>query len=154
MKTPMGAEDPLDDCVYRVLYSSAVPRSRSADEVERDLELILRASRRYNSDFGITGVLVTNKRMYCQVIEGPRLIIQKLVGHIACDTRHCCLRIISRHSAQQRIFADWSMAFVRTNRDLEAEAYFFPSTNEASAVTAISAFCISVRKHVLSGTYF
>lgn len=139
---------------YRILYSSKVPKSRAPDEVEDDIEAILRASRGWNIDVGITGVLVTNKRMYAQIIEGPALVVKDLLGHIACDRRHSDVRIISSHHSDKRIFTDWSMAFVRTNRDLQAEAYMFPTGDEQSNILAVSAFCMSVRDHVLNGENF
>ena len=142
------------EAYYRVLYSSKVPKSRTSDEIENDIEAILRASRGWNVEAGITGVLVTNKRMYAQIIEGPALVVKDLLGHIACDKRHNDIRIISSHKSDKRIFNDWSMAFVRTNRNLQAEAYMFPSGDEQSNILAVSAFCTSVRDHVLNGENF
>lgn len=148
------AESPSADVFYRILYSSKIPSSRSPDQVEKDIEAILRASRDWNVDTGITGVLVTNKRMYTQIIEGPALLVKDLIGHIACDKRHQDIRIISNHQSHKRIFNDWSMAFVRTNRDLQTEAYMFPSGDGQSNIMAVSAFCMSVRDHVLNGDAF
>lgn len=154
MTEEQKAENSSAKLFYRILYSSKIPKSRSSDDVEQDIEGILRASRTWNIDAGITGVLVTNKRMYAQIIEGPALVVKDLIGHIACDKRHQDIRIISSHKSHKRIFGDWSMAFVRTNRDLQTEAYMFPSGNEQSNIMAVSAFCMSVRDHVLNGNTF
>ncbi len=154
----MGKAQPPEgapkQALYRILYSSNVPKSQSADDIETNIETILRFSREHNPASGITGVLVTNKRMYAQILEGPAPAVKDLIGHIACDRRHQGLRVISSHASDHRIFDDWSMAFVRTNRDLEAEAYIFPTGHEQSNIMAISAFCMSVRRHLLNGTGF
>ena len=60
-------------------------------------------------------MLVTNTRMYSQVIEGPTSAVKDSIGHIACDGRHRNVRIISSHGSEERIFESWSMAFIRSN---------------------------------------
>jgi len=131
--------------ILRLLYCSRVPRFKSANDIEDDIETILRASRAGNPHFGITGVLVTNKIMFSQVIEGPARLIKDLIGHISCDARHEHMKIIGFHKTDKRIFAEWSMAFLATNRDLEAENYIFPSSDDESNILAISSFCSAVR---------
>ena len=64
------------------------------------------------------------------------------------------MRIISSHNLGQQIFENWSMAFVRINRDLKAKAVLFPSDDKQSNVVAISIFYLSVRKHIVSGAAF
>ncbi len=154
MSSDPEAEHSDAEGVFRILYSSKIPKSRSPDDIEADIESILRASQTWNLNNGITGVLVTNKRMYAQIIEGPAALVKNLFGHIICDKRHHDARIISSHQSDKRIFGDWSMAFVRTNRDLQAEAYMFPTGNEQSNIMAVSAFCTSVRNHILKGENF
>ena len=107
--------------ILRLLYCSRVPRFKSTNEIEDDIEIILRASRAENPHFGVTGVLVTNKRMFSQVIEGPPRLIKDLIGHISCDVRHEHMKIIGFHKSDKRIFREWSMAFLATNRDLEID---------------------------------
>lgn len=148
-RTAEGSSQP--ETIYRLLYSSKIPKSRTANEIEDDIEVILRNSRIWNSSAGITGVLVTNKKMYSQIIEGPSAVIKNLIGHISCDPRHQDVRIVSNHKSDKRIFENWSMAFIRTTRDLEAETFLFPSGNGQSNIMAISAFCTSVRNHILHG---
>lgn len=116
-----------------------VPRSQSDDDLEVNVQTILRFSREHNPASENTGVLVTNKRLYAQVLEGPAPAVKNLVGHIACD---------------HRIFDDLAMAFVRTNRDLEVEACIFSTGHAQSNITAISAFCTLVRRRLLNGTTF
>ncbi len=140
--------DPGED-ILRLLYCSRVPRSKSASQVEDDIELILRTSRRENPHFGITGVLVTDKTMYSQVIEGPPRVIKDLIGRISCDTRHRDIRIVSFHNSRKRVFTEWSMAFLATTRDMEAEDYIFPISEDSSNILAISSFCSSVRSRLL-----
>lgn len=154
MAEPEETNKSSHEQIYRILYSSQIPRQRSATDIEDDIESILRWSRDKNPTLGVTGALVTNKRMYAQIIEGPSSVVKDLLGHIACDTRHHEVRIINCHKSDKRIFEDWSMAFIRTNRNLEAEAYLFPSGNEQSNIMAISAFCMSVRNHIAKGTEF
>ena len=68
--------------ILRLLYCSRVPYSKTSDEIEDDIEIILRTSREENSNFGITGVLVTDKKMYSQVIEGPPRVVKDLIGSV------------------------------------------------------------------------
>ena len=143
-----------DEYLLRLLYCSKIPRSKSSNQIDDDIEIILRKSREENQRFGITGVLVTDRKMYSQVIEGPPPVIKHLIGRISCDDRHGDIKIVSYHNSQTRVFREWSMAFLATTRNLEAEDHIFPTSDAGSNILAISSFCSSVRNCLLEKAVF
>ena len=74
-----------------------------------------------NAQAGITGVLMSAKGLFFQVIEGPNGAIDTLFGIIRRDPRHrdlLCLKTELDLSA--RLFPDWSMRTVNLDRETGA----------------------------------
>ena len=139
----------MESEVSRVLYCSRVGKDRLAKDFSMDLVDILLCSRKENLDHEVTGVLVTNQRAYSQVIEGPSSVVRTLIGHIACDLRHSEFRIISQESSDTRLFQEWSMAAISTEKGQEAEGFLFPSFSGQSDATAVHVFCTALRRYLL-----
>ena len=137
-----GADDSSDDIV-RLLYSSRIPKSKDLQQRQGDIDDIVRASREKNPSIGITGVLVANTTMYSQIIEGPLGSIKGLMGNIACDARHRDIRIISRDVSERRIFPNWSMGFILTDREFEFQKYGSADADTRDS-SAILSFCQSI----------
>ncbi len=136
--------------VYRVLYYSKIAATKSLAVLSRELEDILLVSRVENSACGITGVLVTDQKMFAQIVEGPADPIRRLIGRIAGDTRHYDFKIISSGFTAERIFQEWSMAIISSKPNQAINDQFFPDLDLQLDTYAVSVFCTSLRHHLLS----
>lgn len=87
----------------------------------RDIEQILRVSRRNNSRDGLTGLLVVGRRRYLQVLEGPSLILDTAYRRIKADPRHYALVGLARKSIDTRSFPDWEMGYQDAGNPTDVE---------------------------------
>ena len=69
--------------LVRLLYAS-----RAVDTTADAIESILHQSRDHNPISGVTGVLCYGGGIFLQAIEGGRMAISELYGHIQRDKRH------------------------------------------------------------------
>jgi hypothetical protein len=136
--------------LYRLLYSSRARPLPPPSVAAIDILDILRTSRRSNPAYGITGVLLTNGRLYSQLLEGPEAAIKNLFGHISCDGRHRDIKIISHHPSERRFFREWSMAHVEETAGGDVIGALFPQSDGQSDIIGISQFCTVVRRHLLA----
>lgn len=91
------------------LYRSEIASNAGASCVAD----ITRASRRFNEDHGITGVLIFDGQRFVQYIEGPEQQVIALARKISFDTRHIGFTV--QHQAAgmtYRLFPDWTMAYL------------------------------------------
>lgn len=101
--------------VVQLVYASRMSRKCGP----RELENILRVSRRNNQAMGITGVLCYSPRGFLQCLEGPPEAVNELYRRIVRDDRNKDVTLISYGPANRRAFVRWSMACVRSD---EADA--------------------------------
>jgi len=80
---------------------------------------ILAASQRNNWRDGITGALAYADGEFLQVVEGSPEAVKRLLARVSADARHADLEIVSRETAAQRQFPDWSMAMPRLSPESE-----------------------------------
>ncbi len=94
--------------LVRLLYASrsAQPSSQSL------LETILTQSQLHNPAHGITGVLCYSGDIFMQVLEGGRSEVSALYNHIAADSRHQGVELLSFEEITERRFAGWTMGQV------------------------------------------
>ena len=98
--------------LVRLLYAS-----KAADNVsQEELLKILSQSKANNPESGITGVLCSSGRIFLQVLEGGRIQVNALYNHIAADTRHKDVVILSYEEISERKFSGWSMGLVNLER--------------------------------------
>lgn len=135
--------------IFRLSYWSKANERKSTKEIEKDTQNILYESQIFNKKNDITGILVTNYKIYSQVIEGPSEAIKKLIGHILCDPRNEILEVLNTHVCDERIFGNWAMAFLKVETDSEAETYLFPTAGGQLNIEEISTFCNSVRQRII-----
>ena len=87
---------------------------------EKDLLAILQQSRKYNSEHGISGVLLYVNGSIIQVLEGKKEIVEALYQRIEEDKRHTGVTKIVNRPITKRIFAKWVMGYqTLTVRQLE-----------------------------------
>lgn len=82
-----------------------------------DPEAILQASRRNNARAGVTGLLYYDGRRFLQALEGEVAAVERVYRHIAADSRHHALVILSDRTVDAREFGDWAMGYATKGED-------------------------------------
>lgn len=97
--------------LVRLLYAS-----RAVDTRPEAIESILHQSRDHNPSNGVTGVLCYGGGIFLQAIEGGRMAISQLYGHIQRDVRHKDVVLLHYEEISERRFAGWTMGEVNMTR--------------------------------------
>ena len=97
--------------LHRLVYCSRNAIADAHDDVEREVEHILTASRRNNPRDGVTGALLYSEGCFAQVLEGPLAAVERTFERIQCDFRHADVVVLESRRADARMFGDWSMAY-------------------------------------------
>lgn len=97
--------------LVRLLYAS-----RAVDTSPEAIESILHQSRDHNPSTGVTGVLCYGGGIFLQAIEGGRMAISELYGHIQRDARHKDVVLLHYEEILERRFAGWTMGEVNMTR--------------------------------------
>ena len=93
--------------LVRLLYAS-----RALDTSPAAIEAILVQSRHHNPGWGITGILCYGGGIFLQAIEGGRIAVSKLYGHIQKDPRHKDVVLLQFEEITERRFGGWTMGQV------------------------------------------
>ncbi|MBC7681461.1 MAG: BLUF domain-containing protein [Ferruginibacter sp.] len=93
--------------LVRLLYAS-----RALDTSPGAIEAILAQSRQYNPACGITGILCYGGGIFLQAIEGGRMPVNELYGHIQRDSRHKDVALLHFEEISERRFGGWTMGQV------------------------------------------
>jgi hypothetical protein len=93
-----------------ILYVSSSAFVYSSEQEPRLHELV-QQSQAWNQSVGITGALVCTERNFVQFIEGPSDAISDLFGKLCLDRRHTRITVIQDTKANNRHFANWSLAY-------------------------------------------
>jgi hypothetical protein len=94
--------------LVRLLYVS-----RAVDpEDTKAIQSILDSAREHNLGNGITGILCYGGGIYLQAIEGGRLQVNALYGHIVRDDRHKDVALLHYEEITERRFSGWTMGQV------------------------------------------
>ncbi len=98
--------------LVRLMYAS-----RAAAQVDQDALLaILRQCKTHNPTHGITGLLCYSGSIFIQALEGGRRAVNQLYNHIAADSRHTDVVLLSYEEIGERRFAGWAMGQVNLSR--------------------------------------
>jgi hypothetical protein len=97
--------------LVRLLYAS-----RALDTSPAAIEAILSQSRQYNPTCGITGILCYGGGIFLQAIEGGRMAVNELYGHIQRDARHKDVALLHFEEISERRFGGWTMGQVNIQR--------------------------------------
>ena len=97
--------------LVRLLYAS-----RAVDSSAQAIENILTQSRQYNPTCGITGILCYGGGIFLQAIEGGRLAVSELYGHIQKDPRHKDVVLLRYEEISERRFGGWTMGQVNVTK--------------------------------------
>ena len=93
--------------LVRLLYAS-----RAVDTSAEAIEAILVQSRQHNPSCGITGILCYGGGIFLQAIEGGRMAVSELYGHIQKDPRHKDVVLLDFEEISERRFGGWTMGQV------------------------------------------
>lgn len=93
--------------LVRLLYAS-----RALDTSPDAIDAILAQSRQYNPTCGITGILCYGGGIFLQAIEGGRMVVSELYGHIQRDPRHKDVVLLHYEEISERRFGGWTMGQV------------------------------------------
>jgi len=80
------------------------------------IESILAQARQHNPATGITGILCYGGGIFLQAIEGGRLPVSELFGHIQRDARHKDVALLQYEEISERRFGGWSMGQVNISK--------------------------------------
>lgn len=97
--------------LVRLLYAS-----RAVDPSPEAIEAILAQSRQHNPENGITGILCYGAGIFLQAIEGGRMQVSELFGHIQRDARHKDVALLHYEEIFERRFGGWSMGQVNLTK--------------------------------------
>lgn len=97
--------------LVRLLYAS-----RAVDARPEAIEAILAQSREYNPTCGITGILCYGGGIFLQAIEGGRMAVSALYGHIQRDVRHKDVVLLHYEEISERRFGGWTMGQVNMSK--------------------------------------
>ncbi|MFY8103943.1 MAG: BLUF domain-containing protein [Ramlibacter sp.] len=97
--------------LVRLLYCS-----RAVDPSPAAIESILSQSRQHNPVTGITGILCYGGDIFLQAIEGGRMAVSELYGHIQKDPRHKDVALLHYEEISERRFGGWTMGQVNISK--------------------------------------
>jgi hypothetical protein len=97
--------------LVRLLYAS-----RAVDPGPESIESILAQARQHNLATGITGILCYGGGIFLQAIEGGRMQVSDLFGHIQRDARHKDVALLHFEEIFERRFGGWSMGQVNLTK--------------------------------------
>ncbi|WP_293660082.1 BLUF domain-containing protein [Rhodoferax sp. OV413] len=97
--------------LVRLLYAS-----RALDSNPEAIDTILAQSRNYNPTCGITGILCYGGGIFLQAIEGGRMAVSELYGHIQRDKRHKEVVLLHYEEITERRFGGWTMGQVNMSK--------------------------------------
>ncbi len=97
--------------LVRLLYAS-----RAVDTSADAIDAILSQSRQHNPSCGITGILCYGGGIFLQAIEGGRMPVSALYGHIQKDPRHKDVVLLHYEEITERRFGGWTMGQVNLSK--------------------------------------
>jgi hypothetical protein len=74
--------------LYRLVYYSTYNISSHGADMAADLKRILASAIRTNSESGVSGGLIFNRRFFAQVLEGDHAAVMQTFARIYKDRRH------------------------------------------------------------------
>ncbi|AGI68559.1 hypothetical protein OAN307_c30080 [Octadecabacter antarcticus 307] len=102
--------------LYRLIYVSHTQEDTTVNDIASILEIS-----RYNNDRdNITGLLIYDKQLFFQALEGDRDAVEGCYARICRDARHGSPYIAWQGDVKKRSFTSWDMGY-RTPSDLDKD---------------------------------
>lgn len=105
----------MPNSLYQLVYISRNEITGTGSAMQQEVVNILNSARANNGLLNITGALMFNARCFAQVLEGQRDDIQNTFERILCDLRHSNIVVLAFEPIAERLFANWSMAYISLN---------------------------------------
>ncbi|MGI4803590.1 MAG: BLUF domain-containing protein [Janthinobacterium lividum] len=116
--------------MYFLIYSSYA----IVDFTHDNLKDLLIQARGKNKSLDITGMLLYLEGKFIQFLEGEEEKVKALYNEIYHDVRHQSVVILKDSHSENRLFADWSMAFSSVTPEELASQEGFKKLNSFSAL--------------------
>ena len=126
--------------LVRLLYLSKATGGLGASGIES----LLLSAQRHNIRAGISGMLAFNGEYFLQVLEGGRTEVNHLYQRISTDPRHEELYLLHMEEISERLFADWSMAYVPSSKLTRELLLRYGVTDEFSPLKMSSRSCLGM----------
>lgn len=78
-----------------------------------EVEAILATARANNAQEELTGILIFNGTSFMQILEGEPPVVDSMVKRLRGDRRHSNMSIRDDREIDERLFTDWSMAYLK-----------------------------------------
>ena len=122
--------------LYELIYGSVETRYLSPIQLSELLSL----ARARNQSLDVTGILLHQKGVFVQVLEGNEPVVSALYDRISRDPRHKRLNIFRGGPIEKRQFAAWSMGFLELEPAVMSRlGGWNPLLNKAAATSAPNA---------------
>jgi hypothetical protein len=110
--------------MYYLIYISTAIKLMN----QQELCEILTVSRKNNVQNDITGILLYSEGIFLQALEGSKSSVNEVYSKIEKDKRHKNLIILITGESDNRMFPNWSMAFIpiEPTKMAEIEGYINP----------------------------
>ncbi len=72
---------------------------------------LLQSARNRNNHYKITGLLIYNAGLFCQIFEGPPIAVDTIYQIICADPHHKILDVLRDERIDERVFDNWEMGF-------------------------------------------
>jgi hypothetical protein len=95
--------------MYHLVYTSHATK----EFAEHDLIELLKECRISNKENGITGMLLHLQGKFIQVLEGEKIVVDRIYAKIKVDARHTKVMTVIQGNSPDRIFKGWTMGFKR-----------------------------------------
>ncbi|WP_265943435.1 BLUF domain-containing protein [Dechloromonas sp. A34] len=92
--------------LLRIVYLSKAEKAISED----DLQHVLKKARAFNSEHGMTGILIYSFGYFLQVLEGPEEVLLRCYLRISEDKRHSHVTLLHAVPIMFPMFSKWAMA--------------------------------------------
>lgn len=104
------------------------------DDVNREMDSILRKSQCRNKHYHVTGYLIYRSGYFLQYLEGPLSSLEYIYSKIAMDQRHGKINLLHKNQIFDRNFKNWSMSsyVANTKEDLSFSADFIQKAAHTS----------------------
>jgi hypothetical protein len=134
----LGRGVELDDATLPALHHFAYC-SRAADGVdEAEVGRIVESAQRHNLAHGITGVLIFNRGVFFQWIEGPIDQVQRLIANLHGDPRHYDIVSLSQsEDRRERLYPNWEMERVEAADIREVLQDALDSAEDENSIAAL-----------------
>jgi hypothetical protein len=93
--------------------SSSLYKSCTNEFAEHDLIELLKECRVSNKQNGITRMLLYLQGKFIHVLEGEKIVVDRIYAKIKADPRHTRIMTVIQGNSQEHFFKGWTIGFKR-----------------------------------------